>query len=120
MNIKESFNKSKYRSIKHSSYFRVYDQLFEKYVGKKFTFVEIGVLGGGSLFMWRNYFGPNARIIGVDLNPGAKKWESCGFEIFIGSQDDENFWNEFIKSVGKNRCCLGRRGAHVFSTDNNY
>ena len=37
----------------------------EKYREKKITFVEIGVLSGGSLFMWRNYFGKNARIISV-------------------------------------------------------
>ena len=31
--------------------------------------------------MWRDYFGPKARIIGVDFNPNAKKWEEHGFEI---------------------------------------
>tara|TARA_B110000977_G_scaffold67045_2_gene91080 strand:- start:108 stop:764 length:657 start_codon:yes stop_codon:yes gene_type:complete len=50
--------------------------------------------------MWRDYFGPNARIIGVDLNPNAKKWESEGFEIYIGSQSDTAFWEKFIEEVG--------------------
>ena len=36
--------------------------------------------------MWRDYFGKDARIIGIDLNPEAKKWEKHGFEIFIGNQ----------------------------------
>ncbi|NBP54584.1 MAG: class I SAM-dependent methyltransferase, partial [Actinobacteria bacterium] len=31
--------------------------------------------------MWREFLGPNARIIGIDLNPLAKRWESEGFEI---------------------------------------
>jgi hypothetical protein len=114
MNTKQSFEKSKYKSIKHSSYFHVYDQLFDRFVGKKITFVEIGVLGGGSLFMWRNYFGPEARIIGVDLNPGAKKWESHGFEIYIGSQDDEKFWDEFKLNVGNVDIVLDD-GGHTFS-----
>ena len=96
----KSFLNSKYLSTKHTTYFEVYDEVFKKYINKDVTFVEIGVLSGGSLFMWRKFFGPKARIIGIDLNPEAKKWEKEGFEIYIGSQSDENFWNEFIKKVG--------------------
>ncbi len=97
----KAFSKSKFKSIKHSTYFEVYDELFSKYRNKKITFVEIGILGGGSLFMWRNFFGPKARIIGIDLNPEAKKWDKYGFEIFIGDQSDINFWKKFKKKVGK-------------------
>ncbi len=50
--------------------------------------------------MWREFFGPKARIIGIDLNPNAKKWEEHGFEIYIGSQSDESFWNDFKKKIG--------------------
>ena len=88
-------------SLKSDTYFHVYEEIFNRYVGKKITFVEIGVLQGGSLYMWREYFGNSARIIGIDLNPKAKKLEKDGFEIFIGSQADENFWNEFFIKVGK-------------------
>ena len=66
---------SPHRSIKHTTYFQVYEQLFKPYRNKKITFVEVGVLDGGSLFMWRKFFGKKARIIGIDLNPEAKKWE---------------------------------------------
>ncbi len=96
----EAYKKSPYRSNKHSTYFDVYDKFFSPYVGKKITFVEIGVLGGGSLFMWREFFGPQARIIGVELNPEAKQWEEEGFEIFIGSQSDPDFLENLAKEVG--------------------
>lgn len=96
-----AYLKSPYKSIKHSTYFNVYDALFSRYIGKKITFVEIGILSGGSLFMWREFFGPEARIIGIDLNPAAKKWENYGFEIFIGSQSDTEFWLNFCKEVGE-------------------
>ena len=92
----KSFMKSKYKSVKHTSYFYAYDYFLEKYRNKEITFVEIGILGGGSLFMWRDFFGPKARIIGIDLNPEVKKWEKDGFEIFVGSQSDSNFWKYFI------------------------
>ena len=61
-----------------------------------FTLVEVGVLNGGSLFMWRKYFGENVRIIGIDLNPAAKHFDKYGFEIFIGDQADPKFWRSFI------------------------
>ena len=95
------FNQSKYYSLKYKNYFPVYEKLFSKFRGKKITFVEIGVLSGGSLFMWKNYFGKDARIIGVELNPDAKRFEKDGFEIHIGNQSDENFWKDFFNKVGE-------------------
>ena len=52
------------------------------------------------MFIWRNYFGPQARIIGVEFNPLAKYWEQDGFEIHIGSQSDPIFWQNFFKQIG--------------------
>ena len=109
----KSYLQSPIRSIKHSTYFDTYDALFSKYRNQRITFVEVGVAAGGSLFMWRDFFGPNARIIGVDLNPDAKIWEKDGFEIFIGSQSDENFWQDFIKQVGPIDILLDD-GGHTF------
>lgn len=111
--IREAFDQSPYRSIKHSSYFAVYDRFLAAYRDRKFTFVEIGVLDGGSLFMWRQYFGPNARIIGVDLNPKAKRWEEHGFEIFIGNQSNSEFWAQFVAEVGEIDVVLDD-GGHTF------
>lgn len=96
----EIYKKAKYLSIKHDSYFQVYEEIFDKYRGKEITFVEIGVLNGGSLQMWREFFGPKATIIGIDLNPIAKKWEKEGFKIVIGNQSDPLFWNNFFAEVG--------------------
>ena len=81
--------------------FKIYENLFKKFVNKKITFVEIGVGSGGSLFMWRKFFGTKARIIGIELNPDAKKLEKFGFEIYIGDQADPLFWKKFYQKVGK-------------------
>ena len=102
----------KRESLKCDTYFQVYEEMFNKYVGKKMTFVEVGVLQGGSLFMWREYFGKNARIIGIDLHPNAKELEKHGFEIYIGSQSDKNFWRNFYTKVGKIDILLDD-GGHV-------
>lgn len=104
-NYKESslykfYLNSPYRSVKHSGYFQVYEDILKNYINKKITFVEIGIHNGGSLFMWREFFGESARIIGIDLNPKAKEFEKYGFEIFIGDQSDKKFWRNFFNEVG--------------------
>ncbi len=76
---------------KHQKYFEIYEEILSKYVDKKIIVVEIGVLSGGSLLMWKKFFGEKARIIGIDLNEKAKELEKYGFEIFIG--DCENTIN---------------------------
>jgi len=77
--LKESYQSSPFPSFKVSNYFYTYDKLFSHLIGTECTFIEVGVLNGGSLFMWRKYLGEKARIIGIDLNPEATKWRDHGF-----------------------------------------
>ena len=100
-NFKSLFNNSKLQSIKLDSYFEIYASIFNEFRKKPVTFVEVGIFGGGSLFMWKKYFHPKSRIIGIDLNPKSKLYEKYGFEIFIGDQEDSKFWKSFYKKVGK-------------------
>ncbi len=100
MSIKELFKKSKNASHKFDGYFEIYEKNFSSYKNKKIVFVEIGILNGGSLSVWREYFGPKSRIIGIDLNPECKKFEEDGVEVFIGNQSDPIFWDNFFKKVG--------------------
>ena len=101
LSIYKSFSNSEKYSIKWSSYFQVYEKILSNYRNKKIKFVEIGVANGGSLFMWKKYFGKKAKIIGIDLNPSAKKLEKKGFKIYIGNQSDKKFWDYFYKKEGK-------------------
>lgn len=73
-----------------------------------------GFRGGGSLFMWREWLGEKARIVGVDLNPEATKWESHGFEILIGDQGDPIFWDNLFKHVGSFDALLDDGGHQSF------
>lgn len=108
--IFRAYKAAPYLSIKHTSYFHVYERLLSPYVGKPITFVEVGVYNGGSLFMWREFFGEQARIIGIDFNPNAKRWEKDGFEIWTGNQADPEFWKTFLTSVGDIDICLDDGG----------
>ena len=91
------FFKSKLQSIKLNSFFKIYENLFKEFKNKPITFVEVGIFGGGSLSMWKKYFHPKSRIIGIDLNPNSKAYEKHGYEIYIGDQEDENFWKNFTE-----------------------
>ena len=99
--IYQIFSKLEFKSTKHTNFFFIYDELLKKYKNKEVTLVEVGIASGGSLFLWQKYFKKNSRIIGIDLNPGSKKWEKFGFEVFIGNQSDQSFWENFYKKVGK-------------------
>jgi len=101
-------------SIKITSYFSAYGFLFKHLRGSECTFVETGILQGGSLFMWREWLGPKARIIGIDLNPDAKKWEDQGFEIYIGDQGDPLFWREVLPKIGRIDAFLDDGGHQSF------
>ena len=49
-------------STKWKKYFDVYDHIFERFKKKKITFVEVGILDGGSLEIWKKYLNPNNRL----------------------------------------------------------
>jgi hypothetical protein len=100
LRLAQIFQSGKRLSIKYDSYFQVYERVLSPYVGRPITFVEVGVLNGGSLFMWREYLGPLARIIGIDLNPQAMRWSAEGFEIHIGNQADPAFWVKLFQQIG--------------------
>ncbi|MGF7118949.1 SAM-dependent methyltransferase [Methanobacterium oryzae] len=72
-------------------YFEIYDRHFSRFFGKDVTVLEIGVSKGGSLELWRDYFGSKCKIYGIDIDPKCKNLESEQIEIFIGDAEDRNF-----------------------------
>ena len=49
--------------------------------------------------MWKHYFGGNAKIYGIDINPDCKQVEEENIEIFIGSQSDRDFLRRVINKI---------------------
>src|SRR5688572_16048006 len=90
--LKEIFDSHKGRLIhKWDHYFEIYEKHFSRYRNSPVNILEIGVSHGGSLQMWRKYFGDHANIFGVDINPECKKFEDGKTKIYIGSQEDDQF-----------------------------
>jgi len=81
-------------------YIPIYDQYFSNFKNKKIKFLEIGVGKGGSLQMWRKYFGKDAIIFGIDINPECKKFNTETEKVRIGSQIDKNFLKSVIMEMG--------------------
>ena len=82
-------------------YFDIYHRHLSRFRGETITMIEIGIFNGGSLKMWKEYFGPMATIVGVDINPGCKKYEEPGIEVVIGDQADPKFLRELSKRYPK-------------------
>lgn len=75
-------------------YFDIYHRHFAAYRNRSPVVVEIGVFHGGSLEMWRHYFGPGARIVGIDVDPRCRQFEGDSISVLIGDQADRNFLAE--------------------------
>lgn len=84
---------------KWQHYFEIYDRHFSRFRGTDVHVVEFGVGQGGSLQMWKEYFGPNSKIFGVDINPHCKKLEEGQIEIFIGDQEDRRFLHSLTEKL---------------------
>ncbi len=97
------------RIHKWTHYLGAYEELFNPYkdgfveadgTRRPLTLLEIGVRDGGSLQLWRKYFGPDARIWGIDCDPNCRKVDDPDLEIRIGSQSDTAFLESVIHEMG--------------------
>jgi hypothetical protein len=83
---------------KHARYFNIYDRYFSEWKGKSPKILEIGLGSGSSLELWRQYFGAEAEIIGIDIN--GKEGFDGWFRVFIGDQGDREFLKRVVKETG--------------------
>ncbi len=73
---------------KWAHYFSIYERHFNAFRNRPIRLIEYGVFHGGSLQMWKHYFGPQAQIIGVDIDTRCAALAEPGIEIEIGDQED--------------------------------
>ena len=82
----------------YTSHYRAF---FGPLRSRPLTLLEIGILGGASLRMWRRYL-PKATIVGIDseLEHRLPDLELPGVEMDVGDQSDEVFLNSLISRYG--------------------
>ena len=88
------------RIDKWHHYFEIYERHLARLRPANPTLLEIGVQGGGSLEMWRQYFGNSAPIYGMDIDPTVQRHEDIATKIFIGDQADPAFLGDVLAQTG--------------------
>jgi hypothetical protein len=110
-------------ATKWAHYFEIYDRLFEQFADgvlmpdgsrRPLHFLEIGVYKGGSLELWREYFGPDAAIFGIDIDPNCAMTDRDDVQVRIGSQADPEFLRSVVAEMGGIDVVLDD-GSHVAS-----
>ena len=76
-----------------------YDRYFSSFREDPITLLEIGVAGGSSVRMWREYF-PAAKIIAIDINPSCLTHEREDITIRIGDQSNKEFLSSLSSEFG--------------------
>jgi hypothetical protein len=101
----------------HTFLNQAYTDIYYKYLNylrnEEFNFLEMGVRNGQSIKMWSEFF-PKAKIIGVDIDPNCKQYESDNIDIHIGSQEDVDFLNSLVAKYSSFRVILDD-GSHINS-----
>lgn len=71
----------------HTHYLRNYEEYFRGLVDKEVRLLELGVLKGGSLLLWRDYFARGI-VVGLDLNPVEIEDPTGRVRVYTGGQQD--------------------------------
>jgi hypothetical protein len=91
MTLQEHFDNHDGRWIaKVDTYFDDYEVHFAPFRGTAVRILEIGVDWGGSLELWQSYFGKDAIIHGLDINPETASNAPSATTMHIGSQADHS------------------------------
>ncbi len=86
---KGKLDASKYDTDKaaHAHYLRNYEEYFRPLLGRDVRLLELGVLKGGSLLLWRDYF-ERGLVAGLDLNPVEIDDPTGRIRLYRGGQQD--------------------------------
>ncbi len=98
---------------KWTHYFPAYENHFSRYVNRPMVFWEIGVGEGGSLQLWKRYFGPYAQIVGLDILDKSE-FEEDQIAIRVGDQTDASVLQSILDEFGPPDVVLDD-GSHVMS-----
>jgi SAM-dependent methyltransferase len=85
---------------KWSHYFEIYDRHLRQFRNRRVKVLEIGVYHGGSLQLLRRFLGPQADVVGVDIDPRCADYAEPGIRIETGDQSSPEFWASFFARNG--------------------
>jgi hypothetical protein len=80
-------------------YFPIYERHLKQYCGLPVRVLEIGVYRGGGLELLRHFLGPEAALVGIDIDEMARA-AAKGYEVEIGDQADPEFLRRVVDRHG--------------------
>ena len=95
-----SANKAGHVLDKWIHYFPIYTRHLTPYAGRPVSVLEIGVYRGGSMRMWSRFFGPDARLVGVDIDPVAMISAGDRYSVVLADQADPDAMRKVAEEHG--------------------
>src|SRR5438876_1600666 len=78
---------------KHQHYLRSYEDYFRPLLAQDVRLLELGVLNGGSLLLWRDYF-ERGLIVGLDVQPVHIEDSTGRIRVYQGKQQDKRLLDQ--------------------------
>ncbi len=97
-------------------YLEIYQLHFERFRAPRASpirLLEIGTAAGGSLQIWRKYFGSDARIVGIDINPAYAALADPDTPVVIGDQSDPGVLALALAQLGGSVDIVIDDGSHL-------
>jgi methyltransferase family protein len=88
---------------KWDHYLAIYERHLGRFRGRQegpVRLLELGVAHGGSLQLWRKYFGASATIFGIDVDPRCRAVDDADLCVRIGSQADRELLRRVVQEMG--------------------
>jgi len=114
MDLKDYWlNNTGKKITKWTHYFPVYEKHFKPLTDRPIKILEIGILNGGSLQMWKKYFHPDSTLVGIDIDSRCKQHEEPDINVRIGDQSNPKFLQELVDEFGKFDLVIDDGSHHV-------
>lgn len=87
---------------KVAHYFDIYERHFSRFRGRQVVLLEIGVQSGGSIELWKAYFGTHLVYHGIDVNPNCAQFDDPARNVFVhvGDATDKQFVLSLARRIG--------------------
>lgn len=102
-------------AIKWHHYLEIYERHFTRFRHRAapVRLLELGIGRGGSLQIWREYFGPAARIVGIDIDPACRQRIEGDTAAIIGDQSDAATLDAALDRLGGGVDIVIDDGSHL-------
>jgi SAM-dependent methyltransferase len=94
-------------------YFPIYHRHLGQFRDRGARLLEIGVSHGGSLELWRHYFGQRTALVGIDIDEAAVRHAGPAATVLIGDQTDRDFLTAVVEEHGPFDVVIDDGGHHM-------